>query len=243
MKQIIYLIVLLVPTYLKAQVSSDTTEAKKNALKIVEKEAQFNGGIPELIKFLTKNLNYPEPMRKKALQGKTTVEFVVCSDGGICDVKIINSAGRLFDEEAIRVIKMMPNWTPGEQAGQKVSSYYSLPISYVLDADEDSYKEHTLVPLFYADEQVQFEGGEYAMQSFIDRNIQLTAKRKSFSVLLEFDVSATGETSNIICETEMDKKIKQEAIRILKLMPKWKPAKLNGNNVDAKMKLAIVFKK
>jgi len=69
MKQIIYLIVLLVPTYLKAQVSSDTTEAKKNALKIVEKEAQFNGGIPELIKFLTKNLNYPEPMRKKALEG------------------------------------------------------------------------------------------------------------------------------------------------------------------------------
>lgn len=64
------------------------------------------------------------------------------------------------------------------------------------------------MPLFYADEQVQFEGGGNAMQTFIDRNIQLTVKRKSFSVLLEFDVSATGETSNIICETEMDKKNK-----------------------------------
>lgn len=50
-------------------------------------------------------------------------------------MKIINSAGRLFDEEAIRVIKMMPNWTPIEKAGQKVPSYYSLPVSYVLDAD------------------------------------------------------------------------------------------------------------
>ena len=79
------------------------------------------------------NIRYPVEAQKNDQQGTTVVRFVVNSQGKVEKAKIIRSISSSLDEEALRVINAMPQWTPGEQKGKKVSVYYTLPISFKLD--------------------------------------------------------------------------------------------------------------
>jgi TonB family protein len=243
MKKILVIILSMVSLQVSAQIT-DTIEAKKNALKKVEHEAVYEGGMNKLINFLTKNLKYPKEMMEYGYGGESTIEFVVCADGSICNAKVTNKAGKLFDNEALRVVQLMPKWKPGMQDGKAVSSYYSLPITYLLSGDEnDVYKKHSLISMSYCTNCIKFFRGEDEMKLFIDNNIQIKLPKKPVSVSLNFTVSKSGETINIECVNTVDEKYKLEAIRILKLFPTWIPATIEGDIAFAKMKLAIVFKK
>ncbi len=113
----------------------DTNASIKNALKSVEKVAEFNGGQTALIQFLNTNLQYPNKAIENNIQGKVLVEFVVCEDGTICELKASN-ADTLLQAEAIRVVRKMPQWKPGEQSNKKVSTYFTLPVSFSLVEDD-----------------------------------------------------------------------------------------------------------
>jgi hypothetical protein len=104
-------------------------------LRHVAKEAQFPGGMNKFIDFLNKNLQYPDAERERGEEGTSSVEFVVDANGNISDVKVISSAGASFDTEAMRIVRMMPKWNPGMQGGQPVPSYYTLPISFILEGE------------------------------------------------------------------------------------------------------------
>jgi TonB family protein len=244
MKKILIVIMLIVSLQSKAQIT-DTIEAKKTALKIVEFQAQYEGGMKEFNNFLIKNLRYPDAMQEQGLAGKSTIEFVVCPDGSICDLNVLSSAGPLFDNEAKRVLKLMPNWRPATQKGEKVASYYSVPINYTLGDDENyySYDLHTLMPIFYANEFVKFKVGKEKMREFIDKNINIDLPKKVVAVVLKFKVDADGNFSNIETNFAGDNVYRNEAIRILNLFPTWIPAYLDNNPIATEMKLAIVFKK
>jgi hypothetical protein len=170
--------------------------------------------------------------------------LLFAADRSICDVKIISKAGEKFDNEAIRVIKMMPKWKLGMQDGKAVPSYYSLPISYTLIGEEnDVYEKHTLISLNYCTTCVTFLKGKDEMKMFIDDNVQIELPKKGVSVSLNFTVSKNGETINYECVNSVEEKYKVEAIRILKLFPTWIPATIEGDTAVAKMKSAILFKK
>jgi len=61
----------------------------------------------------------------------------VNENGAITDVSVVRGVDPALDEEAIRVLKAMPNWIPGEQRGQKVSVKYTLPINFKLDGSNE----------------------------------------------------------------------------------------------------------
>jgi periplasmic protein TonB len=100
---------------------------------VVENHPEFNGGLPAMYEFLGVNIKYPEAAAKANVQGKVFVTFVVGSDGAVRDVKVLKGLGYGTDEEAVRVVKAMPNWKPGSQDGKKVAVKYNLPISFQLD--------------------------------------------------------------------------------------------------------------
>jgi len=95
---------------------------------VVEEQPEYPGGTQELYNFIGKNFKYPEMARAANVQGKVYVSFVVGKDGSIEDVKILRGLGSGLDEEASRVVKMMPKWTPGKQRGKNVKVRYNLPI-------------------------------------------------------------------------------------------------------------------
>lgn len=107
-------------------------EKKEQVFMIVEKKAEFPGGRKKLMEYLRENIKYPEQALAKSIEGWVYVKFIVKKDGSIDDVKVIRSTDSLLDDEAIRVVKNMPKWIPGQTRGKDVSSSITLPVAFFL---------------------------------------------------------------------------------------------------------------
>ena len=84
------------------------------------------------MKWLTKNLKYPDIAREQRLQGKVIVQFIVNKDGTIADAKVVKSVTPSLDREAMRVIRMMPTWKPGIQDDKPCRTMIAVPIVFKL---------------------------------------------------------------------------------------------------------------
>lgn len=100
--------------------------------RIVEDLPQFPGGAVAMMKWLTANLKYPPSAQKRKVQGKVMVQFIVSADGTMADLKIIKSLEKSCDDEALRVMRMMPKWKPGVQDGQPCRTMVCIPIVFKL---------------------------------------------------------------------------------------------------------------
>jgi periplasmic protein TonB len=108
------------------------TEEKDKIFLSVEQNPEFAGGMNALLKFLQKNLRYPTPAVNANVMGKVYMQFVVGQDGNISKVDVVKGIGFGCDEEAQRVVKLMPKWSPGRQSGRAVAVKFTLPISFQL---------------------------------------------------------------------------------------------------------------
>jgi protein TonB len=98
----------------------------------VEQMPMFPGGDEELLKWLQKNIVYPEIAKEQNIQGTVNLRFVVRPNGTIDDVQIVKSLDKNCDQEAVRGVKKMPKWIPGQQNGKAVNVYYNLPVRFKL---------------------------------------------------------------------------------------------------------------
>ncbi|HTD39610.1 MAG TPA: energy transducer TonB [Mucilaginibacter sp.] len=101
----------------------------------VEEEPQFKGGMAEFYHFLSKNIQYPDAMLNKNVQGKVLITMTVETDGSLSDIKIVKDIGCGAAKEAIRALKLSPKWEPGYQNGHKVRVRYTIPISFAISKD------------------------------------------------------------------------------------------------------------
>jgi protein TonB len=101
---------------------------------VVEEMPSFPGGMGELMKYIQKNIQYPQVEKEADIQGTVYVKFVVESNGVISNVEIAKGVkgGPGLDKEAIRVVKGMPNWSIGKQNGRPVRVLMNLPIKFQL---------------------------------------------------------------------------------------------------------------
>ncbi len=106
---------------------------EEQVFTVVETMPEFPGGEKAFYKFLSDNIKYPEKAKKDGIQGRVFVNFIVESDGSVTNVKILRGVSSELDNEAIRVVKMMPKWKPGVQRGEKVRVTYNIPIKFTLD--------------------------------------------------------------------------------------------------------------
>lgn len=93
----------------------------------VEQMPKFPGGEAALMKYIVSHVNRPED---SSIEGNVVLQFIVHSDGSIGEVKVVRSLGEALDKEAIRVIKSLPNFTPGRHNGQPVAVWYTLPVPF-----------------------------------------------------------------------------------------------------------------
>lgn len=127
--------------------SSNNIGTKIEVPKIEDKEApevdktliweerlpEFPGGENAFRNFLDNNIVYPKMAIRLNKEGYVSIEFVVDAEGKISNIKVTRALGAGCDEEAIRVLKMMPNWKPGSQNGKKVPVIYKTKIQFVLE--------------------------------------------------------------------------------------------------------------
>ena len=99
---------------------------------IVENMPQYPGGEIERGKLFAASIIYPAAARQNGIQGAVFVSFIVEKDGSVSNVKVLRGIGDGCDEEALRVVKLMPKWIPGTQAGKAVRVLFNMPIYYKL---------------------------------------------------------------------------------------------------------------
>jgi protein TonB len=100
---------------------------------IVEDMPSFQGkGQEGFREWIVQNLRYPEVAAKNGKSGKVYVQFAVNSRGEVVDAVVVKGVDPVLDQEALRVIKTSPKWTPGRQRGKPVKVQFTFPINFVL---------------------------------------------------------------------------------------------------------------
>lgn len=99
---------------------------------VVEQMPFFPGGDAALMEFIKKEMVYPAEAKRKGVEGRVIVEFVVERNGRITSAKVVKSIDPLLDREALRIVRKMPRWNPGKQAGLTYRVKYVIPITFRL---------------------------------------------------------------------------------------------------------------
>jgi len=110
----------------------EPTAVKEEIFQRVEKMPSFPGGDKALMRFLGDNLVYPQDAADLEQQGVVVIRFVVNKDGKAVKPEVMKSVSASLDQAAIDVVRKLPTFTPGEQAGKKVQVYYMLPVRFQL---------------------------------------------------------------------------------------------------------------
>lgn len=97
---------------------------------VVEEMPSYPGGESARLKFLQDNIHFPAKAREADIDGTVFVSFVVDPTGKLDSIKVIRGIGGGCDEEALRVINLMPRWIPGKQAGKPVRVQFTMPIKF-----------------------------------------------------------------------------------------------------------------
>lgn len=116
----------------KASTKANDATAEEEVFLFVEQEAEFPGGLDALSKYLSANLTYPQEARDANVEGKVIVQFVIEKNGKVSNIKVLRDIGSGCGEEAVRVIKGMPRWKPGQQRGKPVRCQFTLPVNFQL---------------------------------------------------------------------------------------------------------------
>lgn len=225
---------------------------------IVEKKPEFPGGERALMNHIITNLRYPEAAEKANIQGRVIATFVVKNDGSIDDVKIVRSVDPDIDAEAIRLIKSLPKFTPGTVDGKPVNVQYTLPLIFKLTDEEgipqpDNASGSKMAPVnagnqvfSTVEQKPEFPGGEIGLVNYIAKNIRYpeSAKEKNIEgrVVARFVVNSDGTIGDVEIVRGIDPDIDAEAVRVIKSLPKFTPAKINDKPVSVWYTLPLMFK-
>ncbi|SIR48376.1 energy transducer TonB [Pontibacter lucknowensis] len=103
-----------------------------SVIDFAEEMPAFEGGEAALMRYISKKIRYPRQAITEQIEGIVIVSFVVNRNGKVTDATVLKGLGFGTDEEALRVIESLPDWTPGRQNGKPVAVRYTLPIRFNL---------------------------------------------------------------------------------------------------------------
>jgi TonB family protein len=229
----------------------------KKVLTMVDVMPQFPGGDSELLAFLSKSIKYPVEAQTKGVQGRVICVFIVNEDGSISDAEVLKGIDPLLDAEALRVIGMMPVWTPGKDKGKVAAVRYTVPITFKLSQAESQSSKLPKDPIFdnsdpknpvyrVVDVMPQFPGGDGELLKFLSRNINYPEdakkEKKEGRAVVAFTIEANGKMSNYELLQGVSPSLDEEAMRVRKLIPVWEPGKEKGKPVRVRYTVPVTFR-
>lgn len=226
----------------------------------------------EMIQFVRENIKYPKIAKENGIEGRVIVQFVIGRSGKIKDAKILRDIGAGCGKEAIRVVNAMPKWIPGKQRGRPVAVQYTLPVGFKLPKEEEPklYIDQAIeeAPPMPQEEKIyrvvedmpRFPGCEdqglnkrkkkecsdEKMLEFIYGNLVYPEIAKTNGiegrVILKFMVEKDGRVNKVQVLRDPGGGCGEEAERIVKMMPKWRPGIQRGKPVKVWFTLPVSFK-
>ncbi|RYZ46998.1 MAG: energy transducer TonB, partial [Sphingobacteriales bacterium] len=225
------------------------TEAQADIFTSVDEIPTFPGGSEALSRFLALNINYPDSALARNVRGKVILRFVINEAGDINDIRIVRDIGSGCGIEAMRVVAGMPRWSPGKIQGKAVKTYYTLPVQFdgMPEGSGEQAQDVDDVVFSMVDEEAEFPGGSKALQAYLATNLKYPDEarkdRTHGKVQMVFVVSRTGKIRDVKVKSGIGKGCDEEAIRLIKAMPAWKPAVVSKKPVSCHYSLTVNFKK
>lgn len=108
---------------------------KETGTDDVIENPEFPGGTIQMLTYLQRTIRYPKECRDSDIQGRVLISFVIDKEGNVTNATVSKSAHPLLDDEALRVVKMMPQWTPGKINGVVADLEYTVPINFRLSSE------------------------------------------------------------------------------------------------------------
>jgi TonB family protein len=209
----------------------------------ITQNASFPGGQGAFNNYVGSNISYPAEARQKNIQGKVYCTFVVEKNGTISNPKIVKGIGGGADEEALKVVAAMPKWTPAMQNGQAIRQQFTIPISFTLA--EGSTRDNDTEVFTAVEQMTEFPGGLPAFGKYLSKNIRYPAAARENhvqgKVFLTFIVEKDGSLTDVKVLRGIGSGADEEAVRVIKNSPKWKPAMQNGRLVRAQFTVPVSF--
>ncbi len=218
-------------------------------------KSNFPGGENRFYEWISANMHYPSDKRNSGIEGEVSMRFSIDTSGKPFDITVQKYSDSVFSKEAVTLLGKMPNWTPFLIDGEKTNSTYNIPIKFQLKDSDNGYnyygEENELLnlndePVYsFASEMPEFTGGTEQMYSFIKENIQYPEIALENGVEAKIPVSIVirknGEITRIKVLKQAGWGLDEEAVRIIKSMPPWKPGKTDGIPVNVKFIIQIKF--
>ncbi len=122
---------------------TDSLHTQKKTYDFLDQMPEYPGGFKALFDFMYTNMQYPAEAIKKEIEGVVYVKFIVDEYGNISNPIVVRSVGGGCDEEAVRIISLMPQWKPGAENGKPAAVWYTLPVKFTINApiEENSNKK------------------------------------------------------------------------------------------------------
>jgi TonB family protein len=249
-------------------IPTSNSSGANEVFDVVEAAPIPAGGMQGWNTYLSKNLQYPTNARRKGIEGTVIVAFVVNIDGTVSDFEILRAIGGGCDEEAIRIVKGSPKWTPGMREGKAVRTRMRLPLTFQLGEPpvpsgnssnaelkpiallapaegQDPSQENTA----FFDEQDTPPtpiGGLPAWQRHLSENLTYPTSARSRgiqgTVLVSFVVNTDGSVTEVKLVRGIGGGCDEEALRVFKLSPRWSPGMIKGEVVRTRMTLPLSFR-
>jgi len=233
--------------------------AKNDSIyQIVDQMPEFPGGTEALLKFVANNVKYPEKAKDEEISGRVFISFVIETDGSVSNVEVKRGIGGGCDEEAVRVIKSLPNWKPGIKDGKPVRVSYMMPINFKLtddtptksvkktEANKPDMKPNADGVYQIVEEMPCFPGGDQKLMEYIANNINYPqeARDKGIEgrVFIGMVIEKDGSVSKVKILRGIGGGCDEEAERVISSMPKWMPGKVGGEPVPVSYMLPVNFK-
>lgn len=213
----------------------------------VEQMPTFPGGESALKNYIDSHIQFPVDEYACSVEGRVVVKFVVTKTGSVEDVIVVRSLDDIFDREAVRLCKSLPNFVPGRQNGKPVNVWYTLPIYFnwrnVIEKRRIIKTLDDVIDASSVEQMSTFPGGEAALIKWIYSHIQ----RPNDSciqgkVIVQFVVTKTGRVGDVKIVRSLDKEFDQEAIRVCKSLPNFIPGRQDGKPVATWYTIPITFK-
>lgn len=117
-----------------AQGETKPDDADSEVVVLAEQMPDFVGGDMALYEFISKNMIYPKAAKENGIECKVIASFIIEKDGSLSTIKFLRTKiGYGIEEEAERILKLMPKWQPGKQNGKAIRVRYTLPIKFQMN--------------------------------------------------------------------------------------------------------------
>lgn len=227
--------------------AQENNKVSGQVFNIVEEMPEYPGGEKALRSFIATNIKYPVPAQEKGIQGVVYVKFIVDTDGSVIESGIARGVDPILDNEALRVVHLLPKWKPGKQKGEAVKVNYTIPVSFVLAGDKESEaKEPDEAQVYFVVEEMpEYPGGEeglrHAITSQLRYPVEALKENIQGRVYVAFVVDTDGSVTDAKVMRGVHPLLDAEAIRIVNTLTKWKPGTQRGKAVRVSYTVPIQF--